>query len=1521
MKRNIDYRLGILLLLCVLAAQLCLPALADDADTVYINDAGDLTAFAAQCAYDAWSQGKTVVLQRDISLGGVAFEPIASFGGTFEGNGHTVSGLSVTDSVSPAGLFGTVAAGGIVRDLTVEGSVAPGGSAEVVGGVVGCNYGRIESCTFTGTVDGEKSVGGIAGVNMASGVLRRCQTGGGVFGKNMTGGVTGENHGAVYSCVNRAYVNTNTLDPSFSFDKLELSFDSLTSPDTYNVTVDSGGVAGYSDGGLTGCRNYGSVGYQHIGYNVGGIVGRSSGHVATSTNDARIYGRREVGGVVGMAEPYIRLDLRESSVEEVRRQLDALSSTIDRTVDDAEAGADTISARLTLINSGVDEAGTHAQTVTDRLSDTYDGTVSEINRGSEILSSTIEQLDDVVKDLIAVSDTMTDALASLERTMNDLNDGPGGNVFDQIRYASNDVRSASDTLKTGVADMQKGLDTLRGALDAITPENPVPDSDIISKGMGELSAALDTIRPAFDELRSAMDHLGNAMTSAEAASRDLQTTTQQLQDASGEMSTALRDADSLLRYLKKQEKLQFPTLGDETDAEADALYDSLRGVSNNIELLNQEAKTASDVVLEDVRQINRQFTALMNTLLDVVEDAEGMSPTSVVEDTSDEDIDAAVSGKVLLCANTGVVSGDIDVGGVAGAMMVYNELDPESDDDTLSSAFHRRYELKCILQDCVNSGAVTGKRDNVGAVCGSGTLGVISGCEGYGSASSEGGSYVGGVVGNGDNILRRCWAKCALSGGKYVGGIVGSDEKESASLRVEGCRSLVDITDSVQYAGAVAGFERGTFSDNRFVSDTLAGIDRVSYRGEAEPVSYEELLAGDGVPQEFRRFTLNFVADGATIRSLRFDYGDSFDASAFPEIPAVEGKFARWDRDDLSDLRFDTTVTAVYESELTALGSAVTRSAARPVFLVEGAFDDAMEFDASPAILDFDAGQEGPWHILRSWRRAIQEQWQLTLPDDGARSHVVRYLPPEGVSDRLELYERSDDGSWTLLDSGTMGSYLTFETAKRDLSLTVVSAATPWWVWALVNVFLLGAAALLAELLIRKKPKQIPQTDEEKARAAARKKKRSRLRIILIAAVLALGVAVAVVVRLAPRISDSMGLYRLVRGYAERSDLDMELTISGKLHGEEFETGLPLYATTCEGKRVSCVLWEDIPFWSCDGALVLENGKAYQAGGILADYSELLTHAAGLYRAVDVAVSEENGVKTYRVSAAGEDARRVFATLLPGMTDVLPESESVELALIVTDGELTSLLVDWDSGENSAHAELKMQSSETAHTLPQAVRSTIVSGGCADAPALGDALGRLLLAWTEAASRDTLTADVTLKANCGPLLVDEKLTWQRTRAYAQELSCLSRRGGAIYYTDDAACTGGGLAVSRASAAYTDTASLLRLAYQAFLLGEAECVETADGWRYTVTLDAEAMESLAALIAPDIRSMELSAEQGSVRLELRDDTFSSLYIQCKGSVRVVRADVPAALSARLDFDPDAVFAAPSAAVLSALGLSE
>ncbi len=1634
-----------LLLLCALLLQSGGAAVApSDPDTIYLGDANDLLEFAENCAYDAWSVGKTVILQRDVALGGVDFAPIASFGGVFDGRGHTISGLSITGNVSPAGLFGTVAAGGVVQNLNVDGSVSPAGSADAAGGVVGVNHGTLVSCAFTGTVNGESRVGGIAGENAADGTLRRCSVNGGVFGKNMTGGVAGVNHGAVSFCVNRAFVNTNTIDPSVSFDKLDLSLPnglaSLTSPDTFNVTVDSGGIAGFSDGALLGCHNYGSVGYQHVGYNVGGVAGRSSGHLASCINEGSVYGRREVGGVVGMAEPYVRLDLKLSSIEQVRNELSSLSAMIDRTVNDAEGGTQTISARLSETGRSVNEAVDNARTLTNQLTDYWDGTISEINRGSEIVDVVIPQLYTVSQDLTGVTVTLTDALDELERALDGLNlpGGINGKAFAALSQMAQELRTGTQILDAGTRQVQNGLKTLEGtvspkegmseeawrdliygpvnaetgkrsggalgevgdglresvsamstltgvlselatavsngeinsvtelqqffdehsgAADAlqkmsagfekaskgldtiaenteVRPENLSDGLAGVRAGLGTMTggrsgdkggafyyfgAALDSLSRASAEASRDMDALGNAMDDAEAPLEHLRSAAGGFRDASNGMTTTLGDMNRLLDYLRAQDRLSFETLGEETDASANALYDSVRGISDNLELLNQEAKDASNRVLEDVREINRRFTSLMNTLLDVLTDMEDASVTRVVEDTSDEDVDSVVNGKVLLCSNSGTVSGDIDVGGVAGAMMIYNELDPENDNDTIASTFHKRYELKCILQDCVNTGAISGRKDNVGSVCGSATLGVVSGCEAYGSAESEGGEHVGGIAGYANNIVRKCWSKCTLTGPKYIGGIVGYGKDEGSSLRVESCRALVEVTGDGQYTGSIMGAETGTLSGNLFVSGTLAGVNRISEQGKSEPVSYDRLLGEEGLPSEFRKFTLRFVAGEETVSEREFFYGESLDDSAFPDIPPVEGSYAHWDRDDLRDLRFDTTVTAVYEPCVTALSSTITRSAARPTFFLQGAFDNEAALAASPAIFDFDDGQDDLLHRLRSYRRTLLEQWQLTLPDDGAASHTVRYLPPEGTWGHLELYT-FDGTRWNRLDTGAMGSYLTFEAEGDSVELTVVSTATPWWVWALAGGFVVAAALLLLALLIRRKPQPV-LTPEERAKAAAHRKKHRAIRVALVAAALALGGATTAVVLLAPGLTDSMGLYMLLRNYAERTDLDMAITVSANVEEQHFDANVGFFTTQCGDRRVSCVMWQDIPLYYCDGTMLLENGRAYKAESLLPDFSKLFGHAAGLFRAVDIAVEETNGIKTYRATAQGDTARQILRALLPEAMVSLSEADTVELQLVLTDGEPTSLRFRWNGANGSAEAELRRSDKEFNHTLPQAVRMAVTSGEYANAQEIGPELERLILVWTTLAMRDPLTADVTLSANCGPLLLDETLNWQRTNWNGTELSCVSRRGTRLYFTDDAACTGNGVSVELGSDSRAGASKLLHLAYEAFLLGEAECTATTTGgWRYSVVLDADAMAAFAEAIAPETQTLGSSLDEGSIRLELTGDAeASSITVQCKGTVRVVRADIPASVGAKLEFASDDEFLAPTQRVLNTLGL--
>ena len=195
--KKLDIRRACGALLAALLLTACLlPARSyavQDAEVIHIGSEAELAELAARCALDTWSRGRTVVLDCDLTLSDGSFLPIPSFGGVFDGQGHAIRGIRVSGSLSPAGLFGVVQAGGVVRDLRAEGAVTPEGDARSAGGIAGENRGTIENCSFTGTVSGKSSIGGIAGANMAAGSILSCQAAGAAAGEVMTGGIAGYN--------------------------------------------------------------------------------------------------------------------------------------------------------------------------------------------------------------------------------------------------------------------------------------------------------------------------------------------------------------------------------------------------------------------------------------------------------------------------------------------------------------------------------------------------------------------------------------------------------------------------------------------------------------------------------------------------------------------------------------------------------------------------------------------------------------------------------------------------------------------------------------------------------------------------------------------------------------------------------------------------------------------------------------------------------------------------------------------------------------------------------------------------------------------------------------------------------------------------------------------------------------------------------------------------------------------------------------------------------------------------------
>ena len=81
-----------------------------------------------------------------------------------------------------------------------------------------------------------------------------------------------------------------------------------------------------------------------------------------------------------------------------------------------------------------------------------------------------------------------------------------------------------------------------------------------------------------------------------------------------------------------------------------------------------------------------------------------------------------------------------------------------------------------------------------------------------------------------------------------------------------------------------------------------------------------------------------------------FGYGDSFTADDFPEAPKKDGCYADWNVTDLSDLRFDTTVTAVYTPYNPGIASAAVREDGRAILMAEGTLNQALPVTIPAAI-------------------------------------------------------------------------------------------------------------------------------------------------------------------------------------------------------------------------------------------------------------------------------------------------------------------------------------------------------------------------------------------------------------------------------------------------------------------------------------------------------------------------------------------------------------------------------------------
>ena len=175
---------------------------AEDLDYIYDSNTKTYTVYNADGLL-AWNEvaqkdrSINCTLNADIDLTGKDWTPIGtssgnSYTGTFDGGGHTITGLTVTTNDQFVGLFGYLNSAGTVKNVVMEGiQITSNHMFGCTGGVVGYSWGTIENCSVSGSVSGTMCVGGVVGTQWV-GSITGCSSSATVKGTVDVGGVAGQ---------------------------------------------------------------------------------------------------------------------------------------------------------------------------------------------------------------------------------------------------------------------------------------------------------------------------------------------------------------------------------------------------------------------------------------------------------------------------------------------------------------------------------------------------------------------------------------------------------------------------------------------------------------------------------------------------------------------------------------------------------------------------------------------------------------------------------------------------------------------------------------------------------------------------------------------------------------------------------------------------------------------------------------------------------------------------------------------------------------------------------------------------------------------------------------------------------------------------------------------------------------------------------------------------------------------------------------------------------------------------------
>ena len=905
---------------------------------IEISSAKDLISLAEKCKLDSYSIDLTVILKNDIDLKNSDFEYIPYFSGTLDGKGYTVKNFRLSKSGSQMGFIRCTSVSARIKNLTVSGKVTSSGSSKETGGIVGNNQGTIENCIFSGKVSGKEDTGGIAGKN--TGMITDCENSAEISGEHRTGGISGSSSGFIYKCTNKGKINNTVLSTEQPVIKSGISLKNFDiaeiSEDNFLDITDIGGIVGFSQGNIKECENTGIIGYDKTGYNTGGIAGRNIGIVTDCINHGDVTGKKDVGGIVGQAEPYSQWDFSQSKLSNLNNSVNDIKSKIETLKKDAVNSSDDIKKQINEIEKPVNTVSGDMDTAIGQLSDNADKA-----------KQTADKLIKEVKDAVSRHDH--------KRTKE---------LLEQIKQM-NDSR---------VIDLNEMIYILR-------------------------------LVKAEEKRHFEKEHLESEY------------------DLSGTVEEIISGME-----------LQKP--------DTENIYKDIKNIGENTELLETLIQSDSEKIRKDSQALKDSLSGFLETLELTAKDISQVKVNTMTDVSDDGNYKSSIIEK---CQNYGKIYSETNAGGIAGSVSFEIAFDAEDklqvSDYLLNDA---KYLVFSVIKDCQSENEVTAKKQNAGGIIGNADFGLTDNCTASGTIRVTGGEYCGGIAGQTLGNIKNSSSRSILYAKGYIGGIVGQGNDLSD------CKAYSFIKSGEEFIGSIAGSLDGQAENCFFVENSIGGINGISYKNKAEPLSYQDMMKRNDIPDIFRKITVTFIAENKTVAEIDVSFGGKIDK--LPEVQKKGLQYWKWNDFDNEHIYYSQTVEGEYKNPKTTIST----DEDIPLFLAEGNFYEGQILTAEPVEKTVEKGCE----LLASYKVYVND-----------------------FSGRLKIRMKAqDDGqlylSGKIADYKKDGSYIVFEAENGSEIVFIKPKHNFIWIWTAVISLTIIIITVISVIFIKHRHKKVSSKPE-----------------------------------------------------------------------------------------------------------------------------------------------------------------------------------------------------------------------------------------------------------------------------------------------------------------------------------------------------------------------------------------------------------------------------------------------------------